>query len=352
MDQVTVLVPNRKLSDEEREKIALESNFHDGSFDLEKLATFNLELLNDIHFDTTELNTYLDLGLEIKEDEFDPEKELNKITEPKTKLGNVIELGRNRLICGDSTQHEVLNKLFGDEKASMIFSDPIYNINVDYDKGIGGKANYDGKVLDSRTDEEYQDLIEKSIGSALSVSKKDLHVFYWSDSSYIWLIQMAYRKLGIQNRRVCLWIKNGFNVTPQICFNKTYEPCTYGTLGKPYLNNSLQNLSEVMNPELGNGNSLVEDITKNIDIWAEKRIPGSSYMHATQKPCQLAERAIRRCTKPNDIILDSFAGSGSTLIAGEQLKRRVYCVELEPVFCDLIIARFEKLTGIKARIIN
>ena len=163
---------------------------------------------------------------------------------------------------------------------------------------------------------------------------------------------MAYRKLGIQNRRVCLWIKNGFNVTPQICFNKTYEPCTYGTLGKPYLNNSLQNLSEVMNPELGNGNSLVEDITKNIDIWAEKRIPGSSYMHATQKPCQLAERAIRRCTKPNDIILDSFAGSGSTLIAGEQLKRRVYCVELEPVFCDLIIARFEKLTGIKARIIN
>jgi DNA modification methylase len=103
---------------------------------------------------------------------------------------------------------------------------------------------------------------------------------------------------------------------------------------------------------MGTGNNLVEEINNQTNIWAEKRLSSKDYQHATSKPTSLHERAIRRCTKPNDIILDSFSGSGSTLIAGEQLKRRVYAVELEPVFCDLTIKRFENLTGIKAKIIR
>ena len=89
-----------------------------------------------------------------------------------------------------------------------------------------------------------------------------------------------------------------------------------------------------------------------IDVWLMKRLSGKDYEHATSKPPTLHEKAIRRCTKPGDIILDSFSGSASTLIAGEMLKRRVYAVELEPIFCDLAIKRFEKLTGIKAKIIR
>lgn len=84
------------------------------------------------------------------------------------------------------------------------------------------------------------------------------------------------------------------------------------------------------------------------DIWAVKRLNASEYEHATSKPITLHEKAIKRCTKPNDIIIDSFLGSGSTLLCAEQLGRRVFGCELEPAFCDLIIKRFEAMTGIKA----
>jgi DNA modification methylase len=107
-----------------------------------------------------------------------------------------------------------------------------------------------------------------------------------------------------------------------------------------------------MNKEMSTGNSLLEETLDHLDIWSIKRLSSKDYEHATSKPPRLHEKAIRRCTKPGDIILDSFGGSGSTLIAAEQLKRRAFLVELEPIFCDLIIRRFEKLTGIKAKIIS
>ena len=182
---------------------------------------------------------------------------------------------------------------------------------------------------------------------SLSVAKKDLHIFYWSDQRYIWLMQTLYQELGISNKRVCLWVKNGHNPTPTSAFNKCYEPCTYGTKGSPYLSTDKQNLNEVLNKEIGTGNEMLDQIG---DIWAVKRLSGKEYEHATSKPPKLHEKAILRCTRPGDVILDSFLGSGSTLIAGEQLKRRVYGIELEPVFCDLVIKRWEKLTGLKATV--
>ena len=103
---------------------------------------------------------------------------------------------------------------------------------------------------------------------------------------------------------------------------------------------------------MGTGNRLAEDILDALDIWLVKRLPGTEYMHATAKPPTLHEKAIRRCTKPGDIILDSFLGSGSSLVAADQLKRRCYGVELEPLFADLTIHRYAKLTGNKARKIN
>jgi len=148
---------------------------------------------------------------------------------------------------------------------------------------------------------------------------------------------------------VCLWIKNGQNPTPGVAFSKCFEPCTYGTIGSPYLNESIQNLNEVSNGDMTTGNDLLDQIS---DIWATKRLSAKEYTHATSKPPKLHEKAIRRCTRPGDIILDSFSGSASTMIAAEQLKRRVYAVELEPRFCDLAVRRYEKLTGKKTRIIQ
>jgi DNA modification methylase len=232
----------------------------------------------------------------------------------------------------------------------MIYSDPVYNLGIDYAGGVGGKKDYGGNVNDSRTFEEYKDFIRGSLQSALAVSNSDVHVFYYCDQVYIGLIQEIYRSLGINNKRVCLWLKNNQNPVPGVAFNKVYEPVVYGILGKPYLAESITNLNEVMNKEFGTGNDLISQVNEFIDVWTAKRLPSKNYEHATSKPITLHEKAIKRCTKPGDIILDSFLGSGSTLLAGEQLGRKVYGCELEPRFCDLIIKRYEAFTGDKARI--
>ncbi|MDE1924981.1 MAG: DNA modification methylase [Patescibacteria group bacterium] len=354
IEKVTVLVPSRPLTSEEKNKIALESNLNDGEWNFEALKTFSLDTLTDIGFDKAALDDIWTENLEVEGDQFAVEEELAKITKPKTKLGDLITLGGHRLICGDSTNPAVLKKLLGKERASMIYSDPIYNLKggVDYDKGFSGKQNYGGNVNDTRTDDEYKEFLRKSMAAALAVSKPDIHVFYWSDETYIGYIQDLYRELGIENKRVCLWIKNAQNPTPGVAFSKVYEPCTYGVRGRPFTAKNIQNLNEVLNKELTTGNNLIQETLDHLDLWMVKRLSGKEYEHATSKPPKLHEKAIRRCTKPSDIILDSFSGSASTMIAAEQLKRRAYLVELEPRFCDLSIKRYEKLTGKKARVIS
>lgn len=345
---IDVRIPNKKLTQEEYDQYLITSNAVTGDWDFDLLKEFNIDLLKEIGFDSNDLANIWDDDITVIDEEFDEEKELEKIKIPKTKLGEVILLGDHKLICGDSTNPETLKKLFGDKKASMIYSDPVYNIDLDYNKGLGGKQNYGGNVMDKRTDEEYKEFLKRSLSSALTVVNKDCHVFYWNTEQHIWIIQTLYRELGINNKRVCLWVKNGHNPTPQVAFNKCYEPCIYGTIGSPYLSKKEQGLTEIMNKDVSTGNESLDDI----NIWTAKRLSSKEYHHATTKPTELHEKAIRRCTNVGDIILDSFGGSGSTLIAGEQLKRKVYVVELEPIFCDLIIKRFEKLTGIKAQIIR
>ena len=349
-EEIDVRVPNRKLTTKEAEKYLISSNALGGDWDLDKLKSFDLDLLLDVGFDKVDLSHLWDAELEVKDEDFDIEKELEQINKPKTKLGDLIHLGPHKLLCGDSTNPYNLKRLFGNERASMIYSGPVYNISIDYNKGIDGKQNYGGTVNDNKSEAEYRNLIKSSLENALAVSKKDTHIFYWSDQTYIWLIQELYRELGIINKRVCLWIKNGHNPTPGVAFNKVYEPCTYGVRGKPYIVPNIQNLNGVMNKEITTGNNLLEETLDHLDVWLVKRLSSKDYEHATSKPPKLHEKAIRRCTRPGDIILDSFSGSASTLIAGEQLKRKVYAVELEPIFCDLAIKRYKKLTGIKAKI--
>ncbi len=349
---IDVRVPNRPLTDQEAKQYLIASNALGGDWDFELLKSFDLDLLLDVGFDKDELADLWSEHLQVEEDDFDETKELAAIKSPTTRLGDLIILGSHRLLCGDATDPASFKRLFGEERASMIYSDPVYNIKLSYNLGVGGKQQYGGNVNDNRTDQEYYYFIKKSLECALAVTAADAHIFYWSDQTYIWLIQQLYRELGITNKRVCLWLKNGQNPTPGVAFNKCYEPCTYGVRGKPYIAKGIQNLNEVMNKETTTGNNLLEEALDHLDIWTMKRLAGKDYEHATSKPPQLHEKAIRRCTRPGDIILDCYLGSGSTLIAAERLKRRVYATELEPIFCDLTIRRFEKLTGIKAQVIH
>src|SRR3989344_7688 len=348
--EVNVLVPNRPLTNDERTKIALESNLNDGEWNMEALKSFKLDLLTNIGFDQMELVEFWHKNDEVKNDNFDVEKELKKIIEPKTKLGDIIILVNKKILCADSTNPKNLKKLLGDEKVSMIYSDPVYNLDLDYSGGFNGNKEYGGSVNDSRTFEEYKTFIRESLESALAVSMPNINIFYYCDQVYIGLIQEIYRSFGINNKRVCLWLKNSQNPVPKIFCNKAYEPAVYGIRGRPYLTESITNLNEVLNKEFGTGNELVAQVDDFLEIWTAKRLSAKDYQHATSKPITLHEKAIKRCTKPGNIILDSFLGSGSTLLAGEQLGRRVYGLELEQRFCDLIIKRYELFTGKKARI--
>lgn len=347
--QVPVVYVNIPNIQKEKE-LNLRLNRNTGEWDFELLKSFEVELLLDVGFDDSDLSHIWDENLGIENDDFDVKKEIEKIKEPKTKLGDIYQLGSHRLICGDATNPEVIKHLIKDEKVSMLYCDPPYNISLDYSNGIGTKGKYGGQTDDKKSKEEYKAFLKKTLENGLGVTSTDAHIFYWCDENYIGLIQEIYQELGIINKRVCLWIKNNQNATPQTAFNKVYEPCVYGIRGNPYLSESVKNLNEVLNKEVGTGNRLTDDILDLFNIWLAKRLPAQEYEHPTEKPPTLHEKALRRCTKAGDIVLDVFGGSGSTLIACEQLKRQAYISEIEPIFCDLIIKRFEKLTGKEARL--
>lgn len=340
------------LNEEKEKELNLRLNKNTGEWDLDLLKEFDIDLLLDVGFDDNDLASIWDENLETEDDDFNVEKELEETKKTDIKLGDLFVLGNNVLLCGDSLQEESVKLLMGNEKADMVYNDIFYNIGLDYDKGIGGKnKKYGGNVNDKRSDEEYRDILKKTISNSLSACKKDAHIFHYSDPYYIGMVQELYKELGIKNKRVCLWVKGSCYPTPQIAFGRSYEPCTYGTVGDPYLA-PINNLGEILNKEVENGNRAIDDISDLMDIWLVKRLPGQEYEHPTQKPVTLHEKPLRRCTKVNDIVLDMFAGSGSTLISCAQLKRRCYTIEINPIFCQLVINRFEKLTGTKAKLIT
>lgn len=351
-ETIDVRLPNRKLTKQEAKRYLLASNKLGGDWDFDLLKTFDLGDVTFAGFDDIEVAKLYDEDKSVSDDSFNVEEEIKKIKKPRTKLGDIIHLGNHRVLCGDSTDPNNLKRLLGKKRASMIYSDPVYNLEINYDAGIGGKQSYGGNVNDHRTFEEYRLFLEKSLVAALAVTNKNTHVFYWCDQVYIGVLQDLYRQHGISNKRVCLWLKNNQNPVPSVAFNKVYEPAVYGVRGKPYLSAIETNSHEVLNKEMRTGNDLLDDFAEFVDVWASKRISGSEYEHATSKPPQLHEKAIKRCTRPDDIIIDSFLGSGSTIIAAEHLGRRVYGCELEPTYCDLMIKRYEKLTARKAKIVS
>jgi DNA modification methylase len=346
---VDVMVPSRKLTDKERRRIGIESNINDGEWDFAKLKSFDLELLQFAGFDEKELVKFWDEEKDTKDDKFDVDKELKKIKTPQTKPGDLIVMGDHKLLCASSTDIHAVQKLFGEHKATAIYSDPPFNIGLSYDKGVGNKSNYGGSFDDNQSADEYVDFIRKVMQSALSVSTKDIHVAFWCDEAWTWVFQTLYMELGIKNRRVNIWIKNNSSPTPTVAFSKCTEFCVYGTKGSPYLSDLVKNLNEIQNKDCTTGNQLLEDIS---NIWAIKRLPSNQMEHPTSKNPELHHKFIMRCTKPGDIIFDAFSGSASTMICAEQLDRKVYSLEIEPVFCDLAIRRYEKLTGKKVKVIK
>jgi DNA modification methylase len=352
-EKIEVRVPNRQLTDKEFRDYLLTSNRSGGSWDWEKLAAeFDLGELLTAGFDSLDLSNIFDDSLSVEDDSFDEKEEMKKAKTTDIKSGDMFSFGGHTLICSDSTDPNTVKKLVGKEKIDVCNIDFPYNIGVDYSAGIGGKQNYGGTISDKKSDTEFQEFLTSILGNALSVAKADVHVFAWLDEKYIGVMQEIFKSLGIGFKRLCLWAKGSHNPTPQIAFNRCVELCAYGTKGKPYLSDKVKNLTEFQNKDINTGNRLIDDILDILQIWLVKRLPGNQYEHSTMKPPSLYEKSLRRCSKVGDKVLDLTAGSGSLMVACEALKRRAYLAEIEPVFCQLIINRFKKISNEKVIKLN
>ncbi len=352
-EEIEVRVPNRTLTEKEFKDYLLTSNRSGASWDFEKLARdFDLDELLTAGFDSFDLSNIFDDNLEVDDDDIDLEKELKEAQKTDIKLGDKFSLGSHVLICGDSTKKETVTELVGSERIDLINIDFPYNIGVDYSAGLGGKQNYGGTINDKKSDAEYKEFLASILKNALGVSKNDCHAFAWLDEKYLGMMQDVFKAVGIDFKRLCLWAKSQHNPTPKIAFNRAVELCMYGVRGKPYLSDKVKNLTEFQNKEISSGNRLLDDISDMFQIWLAKRLPSSEYQHPTMKPPTLYEKSIRRCSKPGDTILDLTAGSGSILVACEALKRRAFLAEIEPVFCQVIINRFKKISNEKVTKLN
>lgn len=345
-EEIEIRVPNRTLTEKEFKDYLLTSNRSGADWDWQKLAEeFDLGELLTAGFDSFDLGNIFDDNLEITDDEFDEEKEVERAKNTDIKLGDYFALGRHRLLCADATKPESVQKLMNGVKVDLVNDDLPFNIGLSYDKGVGNKGSYGGTTNDNKSDEDYEKFVKSVMQNSLSVTKPDSHIMFWCDERYVWLFQKLYRELGIDSKRLCIWVKDNASPTPKIAFNKVTEFCVYGIIGKPWLNDKIKNLNEMQNKEITTGNRLIEDILDLFNVWLVKRLPGSEYLHPTQKNPTLHEKSLRRCTRPGDVVLDLTAGSGSILSACEQLKRTAYICEMEPVFCEVIINRYKKLNS-------
>ncbi len=345
-EDIEVRVPDRMLSKKEFRAYLLISNRSGGAWDWTRLgADFDLGELLNAGFDSMDLSHIFDDNFQVEDDAFHLEKEIEEAKTTDIKLGDLYQFGNHFMICGDSTKSETVAKLVGSAKMDVINIDFPYNIGVDYSAGIGGKQNYGGQTNDKKSDPDYRIFLVSILKNALSVAQKDCHVFSWLDEKYLGMLQEIYKEIGVAFKRLCIWAKGPHNPTPKIAFNRAVELCMYGIIGRPFLSDKIKNLNEFQNKETSTGNRLIEDILDMFQIWIAKRLPGSEYEHPTMKPPSVYEKSIRRCSKPGDAILDLTAGSGSLMVAAEALKRRAYLAEIEPIFCQVILNRFKKISN-------
>lgn len=304
---------------EELLKLELE-NLKELDFDL-KLTGFDIDELDDI-FQVEEEQ-------KIVEDDFDIEPP----EEPKAKLGDIYQLGNHRLMCGDSTSEEDVEKLMNGNKADMVFTDPPYGMNLDTDfsgmknkldfakeKGFTGGKKYEQGIVD--------DFNPKMIDLIMSLDVKE--IFLWGADYFAELLP---------NKNDGSWIvwdkrANGNDdIEEDYSSDKMYGSCFELCWSK---NRHKRDIARV----------------KWAGVFGTEQEFDHKRYHPTQKPIKLCEWFIKRYSNDDNFILDLFGGSGSTLIACEQLNRNCYMMELDPKYVDVIIKRWEEFTGKKAIKLN
>ena len=298
-----------------------------GEWDNAKLEELLAELNEtDIDMDITgfsfdEIDDMLKDIIGSKEDDFDAEQALNEIEEPITKSGDIWILGNHRLMCGDSTKQEDVLKLMNKQEADMILTDPPYN--VDYE----GKTSEALKIEnDNMNETEFYNFLLDSFKNMYDVIKNGGSVYVFHADTEGLNFRNAFKSCGFKLAQCLIWVKNTFVMGRQD-YQWRHEPILYGW-------------------KEGAGHYFTDDRKQSTVLEFDK--PNRNTEHPTMKPVDLLIYLIKNSSKEQNLILDLFGGSGSTLIAAEQTNRICYMMELDTKYCDVIIKRWEKLTGNKA----
>ncbi len=259
---------------------------------------------------------------EVEEDEV---PEVDETQPPVTKIGDVWKLGRHRLMCGDSTSTECVQKLTGGLQADLLLTDPPYG--VDYT----GKTKDALKIEnDAKSDDDFIAFLRSAFEAADSVMKAGAVFYIWHADSKAYVFRMACQMTGWEVRQVLIWVKNAMVMGRQD-YQWKHEPCLYGW-------------------KSGAGHLWASDRKQTTVLEFDR--PTKNKEHPTMKPVALFDYQIKNNTKGGDIVLDLFAGSGTTVIACEQNGRTAYVMEYDPKYCDVIVKRWENLTGEKAVLVN
>lgn len=312
------------LTNEQRKAYMLVHNklTMDTGFDLELL---NIELgsINDIDMSEFgfEFEMFGDEPSEVVEDDYNeelPEK-------PKSQLGDIYQLGRHRLMCGDSTDAEQVKVLTNGELVDMLLTDPPYN--VDYTGATKKKLKIKN---DNMEDTAFRQFLCSAFSAANEVMKAGAVFYIWHSDTEGYNFRGACLDVGWQVREVLIWNKNSMVIGRQD-YHWKHEPCIYGWKD-------------------GASHLWASDRKQTTVIDYNK--PNKSEIHPTMKPIGLFDYQVKNNTKGGDIVLDLFNGSGTTIIACEQNGRKAYCMELDPKYVDAAIDRWEKFTGQKAVKLN
>ena len=324
------------LTDEQVKKYRLLDNkTNESDWDLGLLSD-DLEGLDFSGFDVDWGITREEEEPEVIEDDF--EVELPK--EPKSKLGQIYQLGRHRLMCGDSTKQEDVEKLMGGKLADMLLTDPPYNVNYE---GSAGKIKND-----NMDDSSFREFLRSAFSCAKENMKPGAAFHIWHADSEGYNFRGACRDVGFEVRQCLIWVKNSLVLGRQD-FQWKHEPCLYGE--KPMEESELDEHDPCLYGwKEGSAHRWFKNRRQTTILQFDK--PVKSKEHPTMKPILLFNYEMQCNSKPGEIVLDLFGGSGTTIMACEQNDRIAYTMEFDPKYVDVIINRWEQFTGEKAVLLN
>jgi len=355
------------LSPAQEKQANVRLNSIKGAWDYDKLAAvladFSPEEVAAANLDPKDLQALYAREQDLAEDDFDVAQSIAAHETPTTKPGDIILLGEHRLMCGDATNKEHAAHLMDGRLADMIFTDPPYNVN--YHGGTKEKLSI---LNDHMTKDAFFTFLLDAFTNMTAHLKNGGAAYVCHADSEGVSFRRAFEDAGLMFKQCLVWVKNSLVLGRQD-YQWQHEPILYGWKpGSKHQWCGDRKQSTVIRPEdavsvaqEGDGYLLSLNVgldsmrirvptyevvarTEDSTLWLENK-PMRNAEHPTMKPIRLCGRGIRNSSRRGELVVDYFGGSGSTLMAAEQLDRTCYCMELDPRFCDVIVDRWEKLTG-------